>query len=136
MVRKEIIGLVIVLLVIGISLEVTTGRAIPSRKFLIYDGQIVYEEEDINQEYIAEYDIEWEMRQKVTITVTVTNVGPDTVRFSKEITFKIASAYQKVEGIRYGPESYSFRITDAEENVLTWNENVLTWFNPLWFPLP
>jgi len=86
----------------------------------------VYETERTFQEYIEEYDIEWEMRTKFTEDTTVTNVGPDTVRFSKETTIKIISAYQKVEGTRYSPESYGFAYKDAEENILRWFNNTDT----------
>lgn len=108
------------LVVLLVSTSLISVSAQPTDKFLIYDGQAVYETERTFQEYIEEYDIEWEMRTKFTEDTTVTNVGPDTVRFSKEVTLKIISAYQKVEGTRYSPESYGFAYEDEEENILRW----------------
>lgn len=82
--------------------------------FAIYDGQIVYEEEYSFQQYIAEYDIRFGIELKVMMTVTVTNIGPDLVRFSQELRFLILDAYQQVGETTYTPKSFGFRYRDAE----------------------
>lgn len=117
---KSLLSLVITLILILGSLQATRGNVQFANKFLIYDGRIKYEDEYYYRQYVAEDDIEWAIRIVQTEEITVTNLDPETVQFSKKITFKILDAYQQVGGIKYDPESYGFAYTDEENNVLEW----------------
>lgn len=121
---KSFLRLIITLILVLGSLQATRGNVLSVNKFLIYDGRIKYADEYYYQQYVAEDDIEWAMRIVQTEEVTVTNLDPETVQFSKKITFKIIDAYQQVGETRYIPESYGFAYTDEENNVLEWFDDI------------
>jgi len=91
---------------------------IPTNKFAIYDGKIVYEQDLSLYVTNTEPAAEWEIQNHITTVITVTSISSDIVRFSEEVTFNINDAYQIVGENTYTPESYGFRYKDAHDNIL------------------
>lgn len=103
-----------------------TGAGIRQDTSPIKDGYIVYEHElyDYTDQSLinpSDCQIKYEMKGSITEHVTVTNLGA-TLLFSREITWKMDSAYQEVQGEKYEPETYAIgylmpddRITNSVE---------------------
>lgn len=108
--RGLVLGLVLIGLVSGQGPTVTAS----SPAFTIYPGSVVYEEVYNVSEHFTGTDHEWAIFVKGTREITVTDVGPDTIRFTKKYTWEITEAYYKEDGILYSPYRYDFGYYDAD----------------------
>lgn len=119
-VRKEIFGLILILVVIVVGIQVTNGSALPTDQFRIYEGQLVYETAYSIRGIFADEGVEWDIETKITDTITVTLISSDIVRFSVETTFKILSASLNADDTVYTPETQGFRYLDAGGTIFQW----------------